>query len=132
MGNRAVFNSFAEGEEGTAPETSETTPPAEDGDADEEEAEDAGEDSLLGEYDWILDLPFATVKPAFKIAKIALKLGKVYIKLGLIFGFVDKDALVDQVAGIIESLIGGATEESPEGADDSGDEALEFIIGELI
>ena len=130
---------FAEGEEGTAPETSETTPPAEDETADDEqgttEDETTGDetvDSLLGEYDWILDLPFATVKPALKIAKIALKLGKVYIKLGLIFGFVDKDALVDQVAGIIEGLIGGATEESPEGADDSGDEALKFIIGELI
>ncbi len=79
-------------------------------------AEDSDEDSILGEYDWILDLPFGTVKPALKVAKIVLKLAKVYIKLGIIFGIVDKDALIDQVSDFIGSLIGDddtATEEAP-------------------
>ena len=44
---------------------------------DETTGDETAEDSLLGEYDWILDLPFGTVKPALKIAKIVLKLAKV-------------------------------------------------------
>lgn len=38
-------------------------------------------EDFLGEYDWILDLPFGTVKPALKVAKIALKLVLVYVKI---------------------------------------------------
>ena len=38
-------------------------------------------EGFLGEYDWILDLPFETVKPALKVAKIALKLVLVYVKI---------------------------------------------------
>lgn len=99
---------FAEGTDTNDDTTAETTPPA-DG---EEDAEDTEEDSILGEYDWILDLPFGTVKPALKIAKIVLKLAKVYVKLAIIFGVIDKDALVDQIGDFIGSLIGG--EEAPE------------------
>lgn len=101
---------FAEGEEGTTPDTSETTPPAEEEGTEEEGAD---EDSLLGEYDWILDLPFGTVKPALKVAKIVLKLAKVYLKLGFVFGFVDKEAFMQQVGDFISGLIGDA-EQAPE------------------
>lgn len=43
-------------------------------------------EDFLGEYDWILDLPFGTVKPALKVAKIALKLVLVYVKICDVFG----------------------------------------------
>ncbi len=79
----------------------EATAPVEGETSDENE-----EDSLLGEYDWILDMPFWTVKPAFKVAKIALKLAKVYLKLGLIFGWVDKEELTQQIGDLIGGLIG--------------------------
>ena len=94
------------------------------------EDEEAG-DSLLGEYDWILDLPFGTVKPALKLAKIVLKLAKVYVKLGFVFGFVDKEAFMQQVYDFIGGLIG--SEETPGVEDipttDSGnsDDAAEFF-----
>lgn len=95
---------FAEGTDTNG----ETTPPV----VEEEDTEGTDEDSILGEYDWILDLPFGTVKPALKIAKIVLKLAKVYVKLGIIFGVIDKDELVGQISDFIGSLIGG--EEAPE------------------
>lgn len=93
---------FAEGEETTTPPATEETTP----DASEGEEGEAEEEPLLGEYDWILDLPFGTVKPALKIAKIALKFFKVYLKLGLIFGWVDKEAFAAQVSDFIQGLIG--------------------------
>ena len=96
---------FAEGEDAGDP------PVAEDTTNDGEEAEGSDEESILGEYDWILDLPFGTVKPAFKIAKIVLKLAKVYVKLGFVFGFVDKEAFMQQIADFIGGLIG--SEEIP-------------------
>ncbi len=94
-----------------AADTDDTTPPASEGTTTEDSTEgseeaEGEEDSLLGEYDWILDLPFATVKPALKIAKIALKFYKVYLKLGLIFGWVGKEEFTKQVSDIINSLIG--------------------------
>lgn len=59
----------------------------------------------LGEFQWILDLPFWTVGPALKFAKIALKLVNVYLKVAKIFGLVEKDmgdmiidAIVDMIA----------------------------------
>lgn len=97
---------FAEETDTNGDASSSTTAP-EDGDTDDSE-----EESILGEYDWILDLPFGTVKPALKIAKIVLKLAKVYVKLGIIFGVIDKDALVDQISDFIGGLIAG--EEAPE------------------
>ena len=115
---------FAEGDVTEAPETN---APVEGGDeaADEEEAAEEEKDSLLGEYDWILDLPFGTVKPALKIAKIVLKLAKVYVKLGVIFGFVDKDALMEQVYDFIGGLIG--SEEAPE-ADTTPADGVELVV----
>ena len=95
---------FAEGTDTNDDTTVETTPPA------EEEGEE--EAPLLGEYDWILDLPFGTVKPALKVAKIVLKLAKVYVKLGLIFGIIDKEAFMQQIGDFIGGLIGN--EEAPE------------------
>ncbi|MBQ3136285.1 MAG: hypothetical protein IJB74_02265 [Clostridia bacterium] len=58
----------------------------------------------LGEYDWLLDLPFWTVGPAFKFAKIALKLVNVFLKVAKIFGLVDKDMgdyIIDAIVDMI-------------------------------
>ena len=74
------------------------------------EGETEGEESVipdLGEYDWILDLPFWTVGPAFKFAKIALKLVNVYLKVAKIFGLVDQD-MGDMILGAIIDLIQNA------------------------
>lgn len=95
-----VTVSFAE--ETTAPET---TAPAEGG---------ALGDLDLGEYDWILDLPFWTVGPALKFAKIAFKLVSAYLKVAKIFGLVDQD-MTDMLLGVISDMIknsqnGGSTE----------------------
>lgn len=114
---------FAEGEAAGNDETV-VTPPAEEEGTDEEDAEE----SLLGEYDWILDLPFGTVKPALKVAKIVLKLAKVYLKLGIIFGIIDKEAFMQQIGDFIGGLIGD--EEAPVPDDEpavpeTGDEALQ-------
>lgn len=122
---------FAEGEVAGGDETVVTPPPSEGGEGESEaEGEDAEgtEDSILGEYDWILDLPFGTVKPALKVAKIVLKLAKVYVKLAIIFGIIDKDALIDQIGDFIGGLIGDEqppeTEETPV-APETGEEALQ-------
>lgn len=97
---------------------------------DENEDEEA-EDSLLGEYDWILDLPFGTVKPALKIAKIVLKLAKVYVKLGFVFGFIDKEAFMQQVYDFIGGLIGSeeipGVEDIPTTDSGNSDDAAEFF-----
>jgi len=122
---------FAEGEVEGGDETV-VTPPSEGGEgeseAEGEDAEGTDEDSILGEYDWILDLPFGTVKPALKVAKIVLKLAKVYVKIAIIFGVIDKDALVDQIGDFIGGLIGDEqapeTEETPV-APETGEEALQ-------
>lgn len=112
---------FAEGTDTNG----ETTPPV----VEEEDTEGTDEDSLLGEYDWILDLPFGTVKPALKIAKIVLKLAKVYIKLGVVFGFVDKDALMQQVYDFIGGLIGDAeAPEVNENVEPDGDVAVDDAL----
>lgn len=68
--------------------------------------EGEGEESSidLGEYQWILDLPFWTVKPALKFAKIAFKLVSVYLKVGKIFGVVEQD-MDDIILGAISDLI---------------------------
>ncbi len=86
--------------EGT--DTEETTPAP--------EAPEAGNESIipdLGEFNWILDLPFWTVGPALKFAKIALKLVSVYLKVAKIFGFVEKD-MDDYIIDIIEDMIKNA------------------------
>lgn len=93
---------FAEGEadDTTAPETSDVTT---------EGAEDEAEEA--GDFDWLLDLPFWTVGPAFKFAKIALKLAKVVVKLGVIFGLIDKDDIIGQITDMINGAQNGETEE---------------------
>lgn len=123
----ALIMTFSMGTVAFAQETTEELPPvAEDTN---DEAEGSEEESILGEYDWILDLPFGTVKPALKIAKIVLKLAKVYVKLGLIFGIIDKEAFMQQIGDFIGGLIG--SEEAPEsgeiveGSDDTA--ALEQL-----
>ena len=116
----AVTVAFATEAETTAPETS-TTAPAE------------GEESIipdLGEFNWILDLPFWTVGPAFKFAKIAFKLVSAYLKVAKIFGLVDQD-MEDMILDVLLSLINGeeiklpsiqlptTTTEAPEANDDN-------------
>ncbi len=93
-----VTVAFAEGDaEGTVPETSDVAPDA----GDEGEEEGALD---LGEYQWILDLPFWTVGPALKFAKIAFKLVSVYLKVAKIFGLVEQD-MSDMIMGAIMDMI---------------------------
>ena len=79
-------------------------------------------DEMLGEYDWILDLPFGTVKPALKIAKIALKLVLVYVKICRVFHLDPMDTakgILDYVSKLLEDNgieIPGTGEEAPEEA----------------
>ena len=61
----------------------------------------------LGEYNWILDLPFWTVGPALKFGKIAFKLISAYLKVAKIFGLVEKD-MGDMILDAIGSLLEGA------------------------
>lgn len=87
-----------------APEAdTETTAPAE---TPEEDATISDQlDEMLGEYNWILDLPFGVVPPALKIAKIALKFLKVYLKICDVFHLDPVDtayAIFDYVSGAIE------------------------------
>lgn len=112
MAFSVVTVAFAEGE-ATEPETTTEAAPV--------EGEGEGTESVipdLGEYDWILDLPFWTVGPAFKLAKIAFKLVSAYLKVAKIFGLVEED-MDDMILGAITDLIessqnaenGGAAEE---------------------
>lgn len=64
-------------EEASAPADTETTAPA---DTEENGSVVDTLEEALGDYAWILDLPFETVGPALKVAKIALKFLKVYWK----------------------------------------------------
>ncbi len=70
-----------------------------------------GTEEEAGDFDWLLDLPFWTVGPAFKFAKIALKLVKVYVKLAVIFGFIDKDDIIGQIEDLIAGAMGGGNSE---------------------
>ncbi len=92
-----VTVAFAEGEDAVTPETPDTevAEPVEDGEMD------------LGEFEWILDLPFWTVGPSLKLAKIALKLVNVFLKVAKIFGLVDKD-LSDYIMEAIIDMINSA------------------------
>ncbi len=101
-----VTVAFAEGEASDATGTESTAP----------ETEGTGDLAIdLGEYDWILDLPFWTVGPALKFAKIALKLVNVYLKVAKIFGLVDKDMgdyIIEVIVGMIEDA--QKSEQAPE------------------
>ncbi len=91
------FVTVAFAEDAAAPEDVEATAPV--------EGEGEFTDSIdLGEYQWILDLPFWTVGPALKFAKIALKLVSVYLKVAKIFGVVDQD-MDDMIMGAIMDMI---------------------------
>ncbi len=96
-------------------------------------AEGEGEESVipdLGEYDWILDLPFWTVGPAFKFAKIAFKLVSAYLKVAKIFGLVEQD-MGDMILGAIMDLITNAENndqvEEPSTEAEGGDEIVENL-----
>lgn len=110
-----VTVAFAEGEASDAAGTETTAP----------ETESTGDLAIdLGEYDWLLDLPFWTVGPALKFAKIALKLVNVYLKVAKIFGLVDKDMgdyIMDAIVGMIESAQN--SEQAPEAETTNAPEA---------
>lgn len=113
MAFSAVTVAFATEGETAEPDTT-VTEPVEEG---EEEIID------LGEFQWILDLPFWTVKPALKFAKIAFKLVSVYLKVAKIFGLVEED-MDDMILGAITDLIensmnGENVEESTTAAEES-------------
>lgn len=91
---------FAEGEDATP-------------DTDATEAVDGNEDESADDLAWLLDLPFWTVGPALKFAKIALKLVKVYVKLGIIFGFIDKDEIIDQIENLIADAMNQTETQEP-------------------
>ncbi len=59
---------------------------------------------------FLLDLPFWTVKPMFKFAKIALKLVKVYVKIAVIFGIIDKNDIIGQIEDLIADNMNGGAE----------------------
>ncbi len=111
-----VTVAFAADEAADAPET-ETTAPVGSEDVTEPTNPEEGTESIipdLGEYDWILDLPFWTVGPALKFAKIALKLVSVYLKVAKIFGLVEKDMddyIIDLIVGMIKDAENGGTTE---------------------
>lgn len=105
-----VTVAFAADEATDAPETENTENIA------PEEGEEGTESVIpdLGEYNWILDLPFWTVGPALKFAKIALKLVSVYLKVAKIFGLVEKDMgdyIIDLLTGMIKDAENGGTDE---------------------
>ncbi len=87
-----------------------TTLPAEDEVTGGEEGE-----TDFGDFQWILDLPFWTVKSGLKFAKIALKLVSVYLKVAKIFGLVEQDMddmIIDAIMQLIQNTQNG--EEVPE------------------
>ncbi len=65
-----------------------------------------------GDFDWLLDLPFWTVKGGAKIAKIALKLVIVIVKVGSVFGLVDTTDIIGQIMDLIASSQSGDVEET--------------------
>lgn len=81
---------------GDAAEETETTVAA-----DAEVTEPAEEEA--GDFDWLLDLPFWTVKGGAKVAKVFLKLAIVVVKVGSIFGLIDTDDIIGQITDLIES-----------------------------
>ncbi len=94
--------------EGDVADGTTTTAPAED-ETDEDGSITDDIDEMLGEYSWILDLPFGTVKPALKVAKIALKLVLVYVKICRVFNL---DPM-ETAQGIIEWISDIAAEYAP-------------------
>ncbi len=96
-----VTVAFATEGEAATPETSDVAPEG-GNEGSEGESEEAPVD--LGEYQWILDLPFWTVGPALKFAKIAFKLVSAYLKVAKIFGLVDQD-MGDMILGAIVDMI---------------------------
>lgn len=103
-----------EGEANTDTSTETTLP---EGTEDEEATDSIIPD--LGEYNWILDLPFWTVGPALKFGKIAFKLISVYLKVAKIFGLVEQD-MDDMILDAIGTLLEGALN-----GDNAGEEVTE-------
>ncbi len=89
-----------------------TTVPGDETTVAPEEGADEGENGL-GDFEWILDLPAESLKPALKIAKIFLKLVKVYYKICNAFGIDPEDGAA-MIFDFIGNLVGnnGAEEET--------------------
>ncbi len=86
-----------------------TTAPVTDGEGEEEGTTD------FGDFQWIMDLPFWTVKSGLKFAKVAVKLVAVYLKVAKIFGLVEKDMddmIIEAIMQLIQNTENG--EEVPE------------------
>lgn len=103
----AFAETSAEGEGQT---TTEAVPDDGTGDT-ETPAEGEEETPDLSDVQWILDLPFWTVKAGSKVAKVAAKLVIVYLKVAKIFGLVEKDAMDYVIEFILNAL---ENQETPE------------------
>lgn len=97
------------------PDTTVTDAVENDGEETTDPTEEDKDEAATGELSWILDLPFWTVGPAFKLAKIVLKLVKVYVKLAIIFGVIDKDDITGPIEEMIKDALAqqGTPEEAP-------------------
>ena len=100
MAFSVVTVAFANGDETTAEQPDTTL--SDENNTNEEETPEGSID--LGEFQWILDLPFWTVGPALKFAKIAFKLVSAYLKVAKIFGLVEQD-MDDMILGAILDMI---------------------------
>ncbi len=119
MAFSVVTVAFATDGADATPDTETNAPAGGETEGGENEGGEGGSEAIpdLGELDWILDLPFWTVGPAFKFAKIAFKLVSAYLKVAKIFGLVDKD-MGDMALELIMGLIkdaenGNAPEDAP-------------------
>ena len=104
-----VTVSFAEGEvaDDNTTVTDPTTP-----ETDGDETTDGEETTDFGDFQWIMDLPFWTVKSGLKFAKVAVKLVAVYLKVAKIFGLVEKDMddmIIDAIMQLIQNTENGET-----------------------
>lgn len=112
MAFSVVTVAFAEGEADaettTVVNVDDTTAAPEEGETD------------FGDLQWILDLPFWTVKSGLKIAKIAFKLVSVYLTVAKIFGIVDKD-MSDMLLEAIVELIKNSQESEGEDVTETTD-----------
>ena len=116
MAFSAVTVAFAADGTDAAPDTETNAPAGGETEGEENEGSEDGSTAIpdLGELDWLLDLPFWTVGPAFKFAKIAFKLVTVYLKVAKIFGLVDKDMgdmALELILGLIKDAENGNTPE---------------------
>ncbi len=64
---------------------------------------------VMGDLDFLLDLPLWTAKPMLKVAKIALKLVKVVVKVCAVFGIEPGD-IIEKIEELINQTQNGGEE----------------------